>query len=482
MNIYRTTAALLAAALTLGVSSTARAENARAIILTDIRSPNPSTAEPDDAQSLVRLLTYSNVIDIKGLVVNTNPTSTGQTVVSGGNGLTNIQFALGKYDLARPNLLNLSSAFPTTAALQAVTKNGQIQYSMTGVGAGKSSDGSNLIIDEVLNNPGDTRPLHIQAWGGVNTLAQALYDVEHNTRAGKNYTAADLQTMRETIRVYDIVGQDDAGAAIAHQHPDLVYIRDLKQHRAISYRKDGTFPESRGGDERMVSPAWFKTNVQTGHGPLGTAYPDVKFLFEGDTPAFLGLIPNGLSDPEEIDWGGWGGRFNTTETKNPRATHPSVVPSGADESVFDDYFMHTDATDTWTGHEFKANNPGNANTTFSDNGLKTYNNVYAPRLRFRDAVQNDFAARMDWAAFGTGNLNPVAVLNGDTSLNILTATANKGEIVNFSAQGSTDPNGDNLLYKWWVYNEAGNYVSPLTLTNADTAQASLAIPHQCRGS
>ena len=472
---------LTAAAAMLAAVPIALAENARAIILTDIRSPNPSTAEPDDAQSLVRLLTYANVIDIKGLVVNTNPTSTGQAVVSGGNGLTNIHFALDRYDQARPNLLNLSAAFPTTASLRALTMNGQQQYSMTGVGAGKSSDGSNLIIDEVLNNPNDTRPLHIQAWGGVNTLAQALYDVEHNTRAGKTYTAADLQTMRETIRVYDIVGQDDAGAAIAHQHPDIVYIRDLQQHRAISYRKDNLYSESRGGDERLVSPAWFKNNVQTGHGPLGTAYPDVKFLFEGDTPAFLGLIPNGLSDPEEIAWGGWGGRFDTTETKNPRATHPSVVPSGARESVFDDYFMHTDASDTWTGHEYKANNPGSATTTFTDNGLKTYNSVYAPLLRFRDAIQNDFAARMDWAAFGTGNRNPLAVLNGDTTLDILTTTADPGDTFSLSALGSIDPDNDNLLYNWWVYNEAGTYSGPLSLNNTNQVQASLDIPLDANG-
>ena len=38
----------------------------RAIILTDIE------ADPDDTQSLVRLLLYSNVIDIKGLVATTS--------------------------------------------------------------------------------------------------------------------------------------------------------------------------------------------------------------------------------------------------------------------------------------------------------------------------------------------------------------------------------------------------------------------------
>ena len=30
---------------------------------------------------------------------------------------------------------------------------------------------------------------------------------------------------------------------------------------------------------------------------------------EGDTPSFLNLINNGLSDHDHPDWGGWGGRY-----------------------------------------------------------------------------------------------------------------------------------------------------------------------------
>ncbi len=42
---------------------------------------------------------------------------------------------------------------------------------------------------------------------------------------------------------------------------------------------------------------------------LGVEYPDVAWGMEGDTPSFLNLIPNGLSDPEHPEWGGWGGRY-----------------------------------------------------------------------------------------------------------------------------------------------------------------------------
>src|SRR3546814_12615538 len=42
---------------------------------------------------------------------------------------------------------------------------------------------------------------------------------------------------------------------------------------------------------------------------MGAGYPDVAYGMEGETPTFLGLIPNGLNAPERPDWGGWGGRY-----------------------------------------------------------------------------------------------------------------------------------------------------------------------------
>ena len=41
-------------------------QNNRAIILTDVEN------EPDDSESLVRLMLYSNVIDIKGIIATTS--------------------------------------------------------------------------------------------------------------------------------------------------------------------------------------------------------------------------------------------------------------------------------------------------------------------------------------------------------------------------------------------------------------------------
>ena len=44
----------------------------RLFVLTDITSLTPRVREPDDGQSMVRLLLYSNEIDIEGLAATSN--------------------------------------------------------------------------------------------------------------------------------------------------------------------------------------------------------------------------------------------------------------------------------------------------------------------------------------------------------------------------------------------------------------------------
>lgn len=44
------------------------------------------------------------------------------------------------------------------------------------------------------------------------------------------------------------------------------------------------------------------------HGNLGALYPKYKYGVEGDTPSFMHVIPNGLSDPDvptQISWSGY---------------------------------------------------------------------------------------------------------------------------------------------------------------------------------
>lgn len=72
-----------------------------------------------------------------------------------------------------------------------------------------------------------------------------------------------------------------------------------------------------GIDNTTISNSWLAQHIQQGHGPLGAAYPDVAWGMEGDTPSFLGLIPNGLNVPEHPELAGGAGAMNSPVPRCP---------------------------------------------------------------------------------------------------------------------------------------------------------------------
>ena len=137
----------------------------RVIILTDIE------ADPDDTQSMVRLLLYSNKMDIKGFIATTSVWK--KTSVSA----ESIKKVIRAYGKVQPNLIKHEAGFPEADALLKLVKQGLPEYGMLAVGDGKDSEGSDWII-KILEEE-DDRPLWISVWGGANTLAQSLYKMKH---------------------------------------------------------------------------------------------------------------------------------------------------------------------------------------------------------------------------------------------------------------------------------------------------------------
>jgi hypothetical protein len=176
----------------------------RVIILTDIE------ADPDDTESMVRLLLYSNVIDIKGLIATTSVWK--KTSISP----ESIKKLIDAYRKVQPNLNKHEPGFPNAEALLDKVKQGLTKYGMLGVGDGKDSEGSEWIIKVLEEN--DERPLWISVWGGVNTLAQALYKIK-NTKPDE-----EVKKLIAKLRVYTISDQDDSGIWIRKNFPDLFYI------------------------------------------------------------------------------------------------------------------------------------------------------------------------------------------------------------------------------------------------------------------
>lgn len=164
---------------------------------------------------------------------------------------------------------------------------------------------------------------------------------------------------------------------------------------------------------------WLKTNIQIGE--LGSAYPDFLFIPEGDTPTFLYLIQNGLGSREHPQWGSWGGRYIPTD----------AALTGR---------HYSDAVDRVKGKDGKI-----------------YASNHATIWRWRDAFQNDFAARMRWTLstdFSAANHAPVAIVNDSSAgPEPVFLTAEAGSDIILDASKSYDPDQDELTFTWFHYKD-----------------------------
>jgi hypothetical protein len=371
----------------------------RLVVLTDISSLTPGVAEPDDGQSLIRLMLYTNEFEIEGLIATSNL----------GHGQKTrpdlIRQVVDAYEKVRPNLLLHESHYPPAEVLRRDIKAGQqhagpkVQV-MESVGEGKDTQASDWII-KCVDRP-DPRPLWVVTWGGSADLAQALW------RIRRDRTPEELSRFISKLRVHAIGDQDSTGSWIREKFPDLYVITQRRAYRGMY----------RGGDPSLVSPDWVLKNIH-GHGALGDLYPNyrggdiwsgklgpVRGIKEGDSPSFLSLIPNGLSDPGQPSLGSWGGRFQG------RGHHLSDIP---------DLDLDTKADPD-----------------------PRMSSVY----RWREAFQADFAARLDWCVkpYGEANHPPVVRIKGPLSRSV-----KAGESIVLDAAGSTDPDGNGLSFQWSIY-------------------------------
>jgi hypothetical protein len=414
----------------------------RLIVLTDIG------AEADDTESTVRLLLYSDVIDIQGLIATTSiwrPSPQPDL----------IREVIRAYGKVHGNLVKHDPAFPPADALQSLVKTGMAEYGMKGVGENKDSEGSEWIIRTLEQN--DDRPLWITVWGGPNTLAQALYKL----RATR--TPRELNRLIAKLRVYTISDQDDSGPWIRKNFPGLFYIVSPGGDYGASTWQ-GINIVVPGIDNSSISNEWLAKHIQQGHGPLGAAYPDVAYGMEGDTPSWLGLIPNGLNDMKHPDWGSWGGRYELYQPTVPITDAKTFI--GGVPIPQETRPIWTNSVDSYTppvhGEYGRAIHAGD----------KSFKDYKATLWRWRDDFQNDFAARMEWTTkpYSEANHPPVITMDQPDAI-----TVPSGMHFGLGAH-ATDPDGDSLTYYWFEYPEAGTYKGLIDIGAEDMRGIYLAAP------
>lgn len=431
----------------------------RLVVLADMGN------EPDEEQQMAHLLVSANEMDIEGLIAVTGKYLRNETRED------LFLKLIGGYEQVVDNLRLHADGWPTAEHLRSVTAGGQPAYGIAAVGEGRDSPGSRLLV-AAFEKP-DPRPLYIVVNAGSNTLAQALLDYEnvHGAEATAKLVAK--------LRVFENGSQDNAGAYIAARYPNIHWIRSNDQ----TYAWGGPGPERYDGAylgpyvwqpyENSIEGQneWLKEHVMNNHGALGELYPERRFrngrlgfIEGGGTAPWMALINKGLSSIDHPWWGGWSGRFSRTKVENFWSRHADIKP---DEYRFAPFFVYREVSDSWTDPETGT----------------TYNNDDVPVWRWRRAMFNDMKARWDWCVqpYAEANHHPTAAFGDDNSDAIVELTAAGGESLEFDASQSTDPDGDEIAYSWWVYPEAGTYPGAVAIQGADQAKATVRIPSGADG-
>ena len=383
-------------------------QKSRVIVMTD--------GEIDDHSSMIRFLLYSCDVEVCAII------ETNSIFQREGHSKEDwYEKQLEAYAKIYPNLIKHNPDYPTVDKLREISCIGDEDHDhLIGLkrrelipGAEitfkpydwKDTPGSEKIVQVLLEkNPA---PVHIQAWGGGNTAARAFYKL-------KTEYPGDYQRAVSKVVMYNIWYQDGAGNYIEKNHPEVTMLYC------------GSFAGTWNYNSQKNTNDFIAKNVKNDHGPLGALYPQ-DYVSEGDSPAFLYSISNGLRNHEHPTFGGWGGRFSKF-------------------NQFDK--VYTDAKD--------------------DDDIKK------SLQRWVDDANRGFQARMDWcvnSGYEDANHPPVVHIKSKKDI-----TVKSGKKVKLDAGRTGDPDGDSLTFAWWQYKDAGSYVGLIEINNSGLAKADFIAP------
>ncbi len=409
----------------------------RLVVCTDIA---PADVEPDDMESMVRLMAYADRFEIEALITTVGwncdpyPLEWSQYMYR----------VIGAYARDVPNLMKRSGQkkhlpikkengrqrigyWPSAEYLTYRAVMGSMYGGIRSIGENNDSPGSELLIR--LADEDDPRPIYVAAWGGANTLAQAIWRVKQ--------TRPDYEVRKfvRKFRIFTITDQDmDYAHRMDRARSSHMWLRQEFKDDLQFIWDEGAWQEQCELGKRNWTQ--HQQHIQT-KGALGKEYPNYKWGVEGDTPSFLYVLPNGLNDPEDPLQAGWAGYHERGLCADSLTT-------------------------AWTSWQ---------------EPVRSISVGY--KQRFYPDELNDFKARMQWAAEGTGNHNPQVIVNGDNGLSPLHLYVNEGQTIQLDASASTDADGDALTFLWWQQPEIGKGL--LTLSQAEIPSITVTIPTETCG-
>lgn len=422
-------------------------EKYRVVIMTDMTH--------DDGNSLIRYLYYSHYFDTEAIIVTQQLPDFNFDQDGPWNKVQNI---LSAYQKEYPQLKKHHNEFPTFQELQKITKKGRgalpiiwltnekkfaaeiagryvesswgdinfhdwIGEGKTPNGEPKDSEGSEY-LQEVFDKD-DDRPIFVQMWGGPITFVQALYRYKQHNSEEK------FQRLLGKLHVFGILLQDIT----------FDYLINLDKVKDLECFNMGTVSSTYEGER--VQPGWLLNDVGhfwryikvmkesevNGHGPMSEHYDHGG---EGDTPAFLYLISSvlGLNDPLDPSQGSWGSMFK---------------PMGSD---FPEGYYHT--------------------CNIDKNEME----------RWIPEAKNSFLNRLQYSIKSPDEVNhePIAIINGDKSNKIINIKARPTVKIKLDAAGSSDPDGDEISYRWFYYKEASSYPGELSIKDNNSSHQEIILP------
>ena len=420
--------------------------------------------EIDDIDTFIRMLLYANEFEIEGLIYSSSMwhykgdgkgtlfTSEmemtkalyGERTDLRWPGTQWIEELISAYSEVYPNLILHDQGYPSPEKLKSKIRIGNIDFEGE---MSKITPGSEWIKEKLLEP--DTNDLFLQAWGGTNTIARALKSIEEEYKNTDQWETVYQRVSKKAI-IYTIMDQDATYKKyIGIFWPNIRVFYNSFQFAGFAYSWQRTVPKKM---QPFLEGEFMRKSIQN-HGPLLNhyySYGDGKkqkgdeehihgdlskikdaqwgsfdqyaFISEGDTPAFLHLVDVGLDNYNHPSFGGWGGRF---------------VPSLNSPSRFEDGELASDIN-TYSGKL----------------------DSFFPQTRWTDVIQNDFAARAEWCikSYEESNHPPEIKIKQNSILQIKPGGQKRIELI------SSDPDGDYINHKAWIYKEISSAQASINLS------------------